>query len=660
MRTHNLLFIFVLVLFVNFSSQSLSFGQTNDDPGAAIPELSDPNLGLDLPTEGTESLPADGTQRLESLRNQLENNAEILFDGEGENDNRPPRFCRIERYVDIKHFGRQDDTAVRTPQAINWHGANDDYYWKHYFSGSDCRLATKVKLMIVAYDVDSGTNPGDEHDKVFIDGHYVGDLKGSNNNMSVTEFDINPDWLNDNGRINVFVNVDANNGGWLVAIYGAALVVDWEWKPPIAEFVAMPTTGVGPLEVHFKNLSKCAYKYYWDFGDGSFSTEKNPCHTFGDYQKYYTVTLTAVGCGGKDTETKEKIIAVLRPVDVNFEAAPIAGAPGLEVKFENHTGGNAGNFLFDYGDGSSDYLVSDITKKEHPSHTYEKAGEYTVSLKAWGSGGSDELTLPGLVYVDSLYKFLVLNLVSEGATYPGEGWENAIDHDIYGNNSAASGVYGDAWATFMLADSGMQLNKVRLLTESVKSFQYKANLAQDFEVWTSEDGENFEITLSATSVAENGTWEVFMLDTPKAARYVKVKLTSSRGEHAKYLTIAELQLFGSPVPAVFGKNSAYSLQAKPTDFALDQNYPNPFNPETVISYHLPVAAKVTLNIYNIQGQLIRSLVNQNLNSGSYQAIWNGMNDRGEKVGSGIYIYRIESVNENNEIFSFTRKMSLMK
>ncbi len=660
MRTHKLLFIFVLVLLVNFSSQSLSFGQTNDDPGAAIPELSDPNLGLDLPTEGTESLPADGTQRLESLRNQLENNAEIVFDGEGDNDNRPPRFCRIDRYVDIKHFGRQDDTVVRTNQAINWHGAGDDYYWKHYFTNSDCKLAKKVKLSIVAYDVDFGPAPGAEHDQVFIDGHYVGDLKGSNNNMSVTEFDINPDWLNDDGKINVFVNVDANNGDWVVAIYGAALVVDWEWKPPVADFVAMPTTGVGPLKVHFKNLSKCAYKYYWEFGDGSFSTEKNPCHTFGDYQKYYTVTLTAVGCGGKDVETKEKFITVLRAVEVNFEASPIAGGPGLEVKFENHTGGNAGDFLFDYGDGSSDHLKSDITQKEHPAHVYEKAGEFTVSLKAWGLGGSDELTLPGLVYVDSVYDFLGLSLVSEGDAYPGEGWENAIDSDIYGVNSAVSGVNGDAWATFMLADSGMQIDKVRLLTETRKSFQYKTNLTKDFEVWTSTDGSNFELALAAASVAEDGNWEIFMLDSPKAARYIKVKLTSSRGEFAKYLTIAELQLFGSPAVQTLGKNQGADLQAVPVDFALDQNYPNPFNPETIISYHLPIAAKVTLNIYNVQGQLIRSLVNENLNGGSYQAVWNGLNDSGEKVGSGTYIYRIETVNENNEAFSFTRKMSLMK
>lgn len=85
------------------------------------------------------------------------------------------------------------------------------------------------------------------------------------------------------------------------------------------------------------------------------------------------------------------------------------------------------------------------------------------------------------------------------------------------------------------------------------------------------------------------------------------------------------------------------LVGKPTEYRLLQNYPNPFNPSTIISYEVPDdGVPVSLIIYNIQGQEVKTLVNGVQNAGSYKITWDGTNNFGERVGSGVYIYRIQA------------------
>lgn len=93
----------------------------------------------------------------------------------------------------------------------------------------------------------------------------------------------------------------------------------------------------------------------------------------------------------------------------------------------------------------------------------------------------------------------------------------------------------------------------------------------------------------------------------------------------------------------------------PEKFALDQNYPNPFNLETKISFSLTEDAQVSLRIYNIRGQLVRTLVQERRPAGFHTVSWNGTNQNGETVASGVYLYRL-NVGEK----SFSKKMSLLK
>ena len=98
--------------------------------------------------------------------------------------------------------------------------------------------------------------------------------------------------------------------------------------------------------------------------------------------------------------------------------------------------------------------------------------------------------------------------------------------------------------------------------------------------------------------------------------------------------------------------SAPTDAAAPKDFGLEQNYPNPFNPSTVIQYRLPEKAMVTLQIFSVQGRLITTLVNAMQNGGVHQAVWNGLDQNGAPVPSGIYFYQIQA-NDFTEIKSLT-------
>lgn len=93
----------------------------------------------------------------------------------------------------------------------------------------------------------------------------------------------------------------------------------------------------------------------------------------------------------------------------------------------------------------------------------------------------------------------------------------------------------------------------------------------------------------------------------------------------------------------------------PRAFALHQNYPNPFNPETVINFDIHEPTNVKLTVFNTLGQHVKTLVDQSMAPGAFQAVWNGLNELNEPVNSGMYLYVIEA-NGLRE----TRRMLLLK
>ncbi|MCG8605151.1 T9SS type A sorting domain-containing protein, partial [bacterium] len=93
----------------------------------------------------------------------------------------------------------------------------------------------------------------------------------------------------------------------------------------------------------------------------------------------------------------------------------------------------------------------------------------------------------------------------------------------------------------------------------------------------------------------------------------------------------------------------------PEGYALFQNHPNPFNPNTTITFAVPEAGEVTLAIYNLMGQLIRTLHSGPIAAGLHSVVWNSTDFRGAKVASGIYVYKLRAGD-----FSEVKKMSLLR
>jgi hypothetical protein len=108
---------------------------------------------------------------------------------------------------------------------------------------------------------------------------------------------------------------------------------------------------------------------------------------------------------------------------------------------------------------------------------------------------------------------------------------------------------------------------------------------------------------------------------------------------------------GRYVSVALGANGA----SVPREYALHQNYPNPFNPETIISLELPFGGRARLSVYNILGRKVITLLDEELAAGTHTVLWDGADESGQAVASGVYLYRLET-----ETVTLSRKMMLLK
>jgi hypothetical protein len=97
-------------------------------------------------------------------------------------------------------------------------------------------------------------------------------------------------------------------------------------------------------------------------------------------------------------------------------------------------------------------------------------------------------------------------------------------------------------------------------------------------------------------------------------------------------------------PSIISENKYFE---QPTHFILYQNYPNPFNSGTVIRYKLEIPSFIKLSIYDITGRKLSTLVSEMQPAGSYKYFWDGLNDSGQKISAGIYLFRLEANNQHS-------------
>jgi hypothetical protein len=121
-----------------------------------------------------------------------------------------------------------------------------------------------------------------------------------------------------------------------------------------------------------------------------------------------------------------------------------------------------------------------------------------------------------------------------------------------------------------------------------------------------------------------------------------------------YLEQIEGKQGDRPIPLKPGSSEETAI-SRPTEFNVEQNYPNPFNPETSIKFSVKEDAWVTLRIYNVLGQVVTTLVNEQKPAGEYVVSWNGKNRDNVDVASGVYFYRIKAGD-----YESVRRMTLLR
>jgi hypothetical protein len=264
---------------------------------------------------------------------------------------------------------------------------------------------------------------------------------------------------------------------------------------------------------------------------------------------------------------------------------------------------------------------------------------------------------PILQYVVGLITLTPLQLHS--ADVNGDGKVGALDaawilyYSINGTWPSAKAIATEGNVQFgkFVADNEVMRLPISLLnTKGVRSFYAEVNLGSNvvFKSVKASLPDGWQIA----SNVENGKLMIAMagINTLIDGNLAVIELSLKNKE-----SVVSIQGSVKMNDELNATMQSVELREIPTNFSLSQNYPNPFNPTTNINYAIPQDATVNLMVYNALGQSVKTIVNLQQKAGYYTARWDGTNESGSKVSSGMYIYRITAGNYTHSI-----KMNLIK
>jgi hypothetical protein len=171
-----------------------------------------------------------------------------------------------------------------------------------------------------------------------------------------------------------------------------------------------------------------------------------------------------------------------------------------------------------------------------------------------------------------------------------------------------------------------------------------------------EGNQNF---VHASKISDGIAKFVFATSEKQSAKFDMGSLVFKKGSKNLSSTITSIYKINGGAPQTgpsYDLDGVTSVEEElPTKFEVTQNYPNPFNPSTTIKYSVPSATFVTIKVYNMLGQEVKTLVNKDVAPGRFSVTWHGDNNYGSKVSSGTYIYQIVAGE-----FVQAKKMILLK
>ncbi len=284
------------------------------------------------------------------------------------------------------------------------------------------------------------------------------------------------------------------------------------------------------------------------------------------------------------------------PPVADFVGSPTSGPNPLIVTFTDLSTGEPTTWSWDFGDGVG------TSTEQNPSYTYNDLGTYTVSLTATNSYGSDTEIKTDYITV----------------TEPGQTMHV---HDIVVGRKIA-GPNNSGTCTVTMYDQSNQP-----VSDATVYITATGPTGGDYNGVTAADG-----TVDfATSKVKNpsGEWCFEVTNVTHAT------LTYDPGSNNVTKACESGPLYGSD-------RTTLAEGSLPDQFELTQNYPNPFNPTTDIAFTLPQAAHVTLEIYNVLGQHVATLVDDYREAGEHLVQWDSRDAGGQQVSSGIYLYRLQA------------------
>jgi hypothetical protein len=221
---------------------------------------------------------------------------------------------------------------------------------------------------------------------------------------------------------------------------------------------------------------------------------------------------------------------------------------------------------------------------------------------------------------------------------------------LINDNHRTSGIAGMSISPSMKAWPG------RAYTDNFTLFGGCPGL-NDFDVIGSSGTSRVEMSYVTASSANGGVVSnqtvngngktATVIQTGFSLGFVRDDELDGISDRAKFLRDSIFYM-GNPLGQVTGAGPALKN-------SLAQNYPNPFNPQTTIAFTIKDRGAVTVKVYNVNGELVRTLANENRAAGTYTLTWDGHNDSGQSVSSGVYFYKLVTNN-----FSQTKKMVLLK
>ena len=440
-------------------------------------------------------------------------------------------------------------------------------------------------------------------------------------------------------------------------------------EPPLLIHFENTTTEELPLSITSSTTSSASFTWAWDFGDGDLSSQKEPVHTYTE-AGVYTVSLTSTihlseTTGTITTKTdiksqtieKRDYILIYGPLVADFVADFTEGYSPLSISFTDLSTGSPSAWKWNFGDNSSEDTL------QSPIHIYTNPGLYNVSLTIFRGADEDYVMKNSYILVkqavqadftvDTTSGFapLTVNFKDNSIGDPGPiSWDWIFGDGLTGKGNHIAHTYTSAgvYDVILIVNNGDMsdtLKKANLITVIEKTDSLKA----EFRASPLKGDKPLTVLFTDLSQGNPTSWSWVFGDDSTSTLQNPTHLYNNSGTFTVTLTISDSSNQNSET------KENYIIVTTPINvndyleksFKLYQNYPNPLINSTNIRFTLQTACVISLKVYNVLGNEIKTLINSSYkNTGDYTVLWDGSDNIGRALPAGLYYYELTIQNNS--------------